>query len=42
MVLAIRDPFMQRNAVYNKTYTLKPNQKLIPALPAPPVISPPA
>jgi hypothetical protein len=29
------------DAVYNKTDTLKPNQKLVPALPAPPVITPP-
>lgn len=41
MALAIRDAFMLRNAVYNKTDTLKPNHKLVPALPAPPVITPP-
>jgi hypothetical protein len=32
---------MMRIAVYNKTDTLKPNQKFVPALPAPPVITPP-
>jgi GH35 family endo-1,4-beta-xylanase len=42
MALAIRDAFMPRNAIYNKTDTLKPNQKLVPALPEPPVITPPA
>jgi hypothetical protein len=42
MALAIRDAFMLRNTIYNNTDTLKPNQKLVPALPAPPVITPPA
>jgi hypothetical protein len=42
LALAIRDAFMLRNAIYNKTDTLKPNQKLVPALPGPPVITPPA
>lgn len=38
-VISTRSGELTRNAIHNKTDTLKPNQKLAPALPAPPVIT---